>query len=87
MGGSRGLVLMWEDPWSRGPEFESQHQILDGHFSHYILYVRLKNIKNKWKEGKDGPFEKWFFKWPEQSNLREAEFEVLGIDHAKEIGC
>ena len=33
---SPGLVVMGEDSHLRGRGFESQHQILDGPFSHYI---------------------------------------------------
>ena len=34
MGGSPGLVVMGGDSRSKGRGFESQRQILDGHFSH-----------------------------------------------------
>ena len=37
MGGSPGLVVMGDDSCSRGHGFESQHQILDGHFSHLFV--------------------------------------------------
>ena len=33
MGGSPGLVVMGGDSWPKGCGFESQHHILDGHFS------------------------------------------------------
>ena len=36
-GGSPGLVVMGGDSCSKGHEFESQHHILDGHFSHTYL--------------------------------------------------
>ena len=36
-GGNPGLVVMGGDSRSRGGGFKSQHQILDGHFSHYIF--------------------------------------------------
>ena len=44
---SPGPVVMRGGSRSRGYGFESQHQILDGHFSHYkiivtTLFVRLK---------------------------------------------
>ena len=34
IGGSPGLMVMWGDSCSKGCEFEYQHCILDGHFSH-----------------------------------------------------
>ena len=37
LGGSAGLVVMGGDSRSTGRGFESQHWILDGHFSHYIV--------------------------------------------------
>ena len=40
MGGSPGLVIMGGDSCSEGGEFESQHRILDGHFSH-LFGVRI----------------------------------------------
>ena len=40
MGGSPGLVVMKGGSCSKGPEFESQHCILDGHFS-LIFVVRI----------------------------------------------
>ena len=35
--GSRGLVVMGGDSCSEGHGFESQHSILDGHFSHVFV--------------------------------------------------
>ena len=40
LGGSPGLVVMGGDSCSKGREFESLHQILDGHFSH-LFVVKL----------------------------------------------
>ena len=40
MGGSPGLVVMGGDSCSEGCGFESQHCILDGHFSH-IFVVKI----------------------------------------------
>ena len=37
LGRSPGLVVMGGDSCSEGSEFESQHCILDGHFSHFIV--------------------------------------------------
>ena len=36
-GGSPGLVVEGGDSKSEGCESESRHQILDGHFSHFLL--------------------------------------------------
>ena len=36
-GGSLGLVVMGGDSCSKGRGFESQHRILDGHFSHLFV--------------------------------------------------
>ena len=36
-GGSPGLVVMGGDLCSEGRDFESQHHILDGHFSHLFV--------------------------------------------------
>ena len=45
---------------SRGRGFESQHRILDGHFSHYIdaknSNICLKKTDNYQKEAGNGPF-------------------------------
>ena len=46
-GGSPGPVVMGDDLCTRGRGFESQHRILDGHFSHIfvvkiVLFVCLK---------------------------------------------
>ena len=40
MGGSPGLVVMGGDSCSKGRGFESQHPMLDGHFSH-LFVVKL----------------------------------------------
>ena len=40
MGWSPGLVIKWEDLCSEGCEFESQHLILEGYFSH-LFVVRI----------------------------------------------
>ena len=37
MGESPGLVVMGGDSYSEGRGFESQHRVLDGHFSHLLL--------------------------------------------------
>ena len=37
LGWSPGLVVMGVDSCSKGREFESQHHILDGHFSHLFV--------------------------------------------------
>ena len=37
LGGNPGLVLMGGDPCAKGRQFESQHRILDGHFSHLFV--------------------------------------------------
>ena len=39
-GGSPGLVVMGRDSCYEGRGFESQHHILDGHFSH-IFVVKI----------------------------------------------
>ena len=41
MGGSPGLVVMGGDSFSKGPGFESQHLILDGHFFTYKFVVKF----------------------------------------------
>ena len=46
-GGSPGLVVLGEDSCSKGHELESQHHILDGHFSH--LFV-VKIVMCVWKD-------------------------------------
>ena len=40
-GGSPGLVVMGGNSHSKGHGFESQHRILDGHFSHIFV---VKNV-------------------------------------------
>ena len=40
---SPGLVVKRGDSLSEGREFESQRQILDGHFSH-LFVVKLHNV-------------------------------------------
>ena len=60
MGGSPGLVVMGEDSRAKGCGFESQHHILDGHFSHIfvvkICNVCLKRPKINEKEVRVDPF-------------------------------
>ena len=46
-GGSPGLVVMGRDSCSEGCGFESQHQILDGHFSHIVV---VKIVMFVWKD-------------------------------------
>ena len=41
VGGSPGLVVMRGDSCSEGCGFESQHRILNGHFSH-IFVVKIE---------------------------------------------
>ena len=54
---SPGLVVTGEDSHSRGRGFKYQHQILDGHFSHYFLYnLHCLFVKtNKRKRGREWP--------------------------------
>ena len=47
LGGSPGLVVMGGDSSPEGRGFESQHHILDGHFSH-ILVVKI--VMFVWKD-------------------------------------
>ena len=54
MGGSPGLVVMGGDSCSEGCGFESQHQILDGHFFTYFCLFEKTKINEK--EAGDGPF-------------------------------
>ena len=59
LGGSRGLAVMRGDSCSEGCRFKSQHQILDGHFSHIFVVKMLMFVwkeENKWNEVGDGPF-------------------------------
>ena len=60
-GGSLGLVAMGKDSCFEGHGFESQHQILDEHFSH-IFVVKLQCLFEKTKinakETRVGPFKK-----------------------------
>ena len=61
MGGSPGLVVMGGDSCPEGCVFESQHCILDGHFSHkFVVEIVMFAWKdeNKLKRGRDGPFKK-----------------------------
>ena len=60
-GGSPGLMLMGGDSCSKGCEFKSWHNILDGHFLHtYIFVVKFVMCvwkdENKWKRGRVSPF-------------------------------
>ena len=47
MVGSPGLVVMGGDSWSECHLFESQHRILDGHFSHIFV---VKIVMFVWKD-------------------------------------
>ena len=58
-GGSLGLVVMGGDSCSKGRGFESQHRILDGHFSHLFVVKIVMFVwkdENKRKEVGIGPF-------------------------------
>ena len=55
-----GLVVIGGDSCSEGCKFESQHHILDGHFSHLfdvriVMFVQKRPKINE-KEAEDGPF-------------------------------
>ena len=55
LGGSPGQVVMGGDSCSKGREFESQHCILNGHFSHLFVAKILMCVwkdENKWKRGR-----------------------------------
>ena len=54
MAGSPGLVVMGGDSYSKGREFESQHHILDGHFSH-LFVVKILMCVEKTKINKKRP--------------------------------
>ena len=43
-GGSPGLVVMGGDSCSKGRGFESQHRLLDGHFSHLFVVIIVKFV-------------------------------------------
>ena len=44
----RGLVVMGGDLCFEGFEFESQHRILDGHFSHiFVRFVQKDKMNEK----------------------------------------
>ena len=60
-----GLMVMGGDLRSRGRGFESQHRILDGHFSHllYKLYCLFVESENNEKEARYGPFLKKYAKF------------------------
>ena len=64
LGGRPGLVVMGGDSCPKGHGSESQHHILDGHFSPIFLYkncnVCLKKMKINEKEVRIGPFKKSF---------------------------
>ena len=53
-------MVMGRDSRSKGCEFESQHRILDGHFSHIFIVknciVCSKRTKINEKEAGVGPF-------------------------------
>ena len=65
VGQEPGLVVMGGDSCSKGREFESQHQLLDRHFSHLFI-VKIKNcndflekiVNKNGKKAGDGPFKK-----------------------------
>ena len=65
LGGRPGLVVMGGDSCPEGHGSESQHHILDGHFSPIFLYkncnVCLKKMKINEKEVRIGPFKKKFY--------------------------
>ena len=51
-----GLVVMGEDSFFKGCEFESRHHIQDGHFSHLFaikMVMCFWKDENKWKRGKN----------------------------------
>ena len=51
--GSPGLAVKGWDSWSEGCEFESQHRILDGHFSTLICYkICIVCFKKAWDKRK-----------------------------------
>ena len=59
MGGSPGLVVMGGDSCSEGCGFESQHHILNGHFSHLFvvkIVILFEKTKINEKVAGDGPF-------------------------------
>jgi len=52
---SPGLVVMGGDPSSKGCGFESQHHILDGHFSHlFVLGIVMFVWKDENKQKEAG---------------------------------
>ena len=58
-----GLVVTGGDSCTEGRGFESQHQILDGYFSHLFVVKIVMFVwkdENKLKETVDGPFKKEF---------------------------
>ena len=58
VGGSPGLEIVREDSCTRRCEFESKHQILDGHFSLLYKLYCLKRPNVKRKKAKNGHFSK-----------------------------
>ena len=61
MGGSPGLVVMGWDSCSEGRGFESQHHILDGHFSRWFvvkIVVFVWKDENKLKRGREWSIKK-----------------------------
>ena len=60
LGGSPGLVVVGGHSCSKGREFESRHNILDGHFFTYIFVVKFVMCvwkdENKWKRARVGRF-------------------------------
>ena len=55
MGCNPGLVVMGEDSFSEGCEFESQHCILDEHLFVLRIVLFARKDENKQKEAEDGP--------------------------------
>ena len=50
MGGSPGLMVMGGDSCSEGQGFESQHSILDGHFSHkFVVKIVMMFVRKRLK--------------------------------------
>ena len=70
---SPGLVVMWGDSCSKGREFESQHHILDGHFSHlFVVRIITFVCKDENKRKRDRKKEK--AKYQGQSAITRNEF-------------
>ena len=57
---------MGGDSFSKGHGFESQHCIVDGHFSHLFvvkIVMFVRKDKNKWKRGWGWSFSKKIDHW------------------------